>query len=109
MNYFTFNINDFIKVKLTEHGKNVYEHSNDETIRKAMVDGKIIRYLLPPELKYDENGYTRFQFWQFMNIFGKEIWNGSEAILESNLILMDPNDVGQTILVEDEIKDVYFN
>ena len=43
-----------------------------------------------------------------MNIFGKEIWNGSEPIMESNLILMDPNKVGQTNLVEHENEDVYF-
>ena len=46
------NLNENVKVKLTDFGINVYR----------------IRYGIEP--KVDELGYTSFQLWQLMNIYG---------------------------------------
>ena len=62
------NLNAFIKVKLTEYGKDIYLHRVDEVNTYV---GKIV---CKPELpKVDENGYTEFQLWEFLNLYGS-IW-----------------------------------
>lgn len=81
------NINDFIKVKLTDHGKDIYEHHNDDLIKK--VEGDYIKEALKPiPLNYDDKGYTDFQLWNFMNIFGKHMFNGAEPVIENNNIII---------------------
>jgi hypothetical protein len=58
------NINDKVWVKLTEEGKQIYHdhwHKYDELFQR-------IGYETPP-LK-TVNGWTEFQMWDFMSIFG---------------------------------------
>lgn len=76
-----FNINDFIKVKLTDHGKDIYYHQYDEF--NKLYGGKIFKPRYP---EVDSEGYTRIQLWQFMNIFGPHLYNGCRAIIENNRI-----------------------
>ena len=81
-----FNINDFIKVKLTSFGKDVYYHQYDDWNKKY----NLVVPITPMELKVDEDGFTEFQLWDFMNIFGKYFFNGSvEQIMERNNIYFD--------------------
>ena len=62
------NLNESIKVKLTDWGKEIYYHQYDEI-------NKIIgRELCKPKLpKEDENGYTEFLLWEFISLYGKYI------------------------------------
>ncbi len=74
--YQDFNINDYVKVKLTEKGKYIYYHQFDdinERIRK--IGGNLLN---PIELKYDDEGYVELQMWHFMEIFGKHLCNGCD-------------------------------
>lgn len=80
------NINDFIKVKLTDHGKDIYEHHNDHLIETVKNDC-IKEILKPIPLSYNDEGYTYFQLWDFMNIFGKHMFNGAEPVIENNSII----------------------
>lgn len=64
------NLNDFIKVKLNDRGKDVYRHS-----------------LFGQDPKVDENGYTEFQLWVFMNIYGAYIGMTDPPILETMNVL----------------------
>ena len=64
------NLNDFIKVKLNDLGKDVYRHS-----------------LFGQDPKVDENGYTEFQLWVFMNIYGAYIGMTDPPILETMNVL----------------------
>lgn len=80
------NINDFIKVKLTDHGKDIYEHSNDSLMAKPEYE-KIKKWLEPIPLEYDDEGYVQFQLWKFMEIFGEHMWNGAPQIIENNSII----------------------
>ena len=62
------NINDFIKVKLTDLGKDIFYHKFDEV--NAQYGREILRPRYPKE---DENGYTEFQLWDFMQLYGSHI------------------------------------
>ena len=59
------NLNDGIKVKLTEHGKDIYYHQYDQ-INTAF--GREV--CKPGYPKVDEDGYTTFQLWCFMELYG---------------------------------------
>ncbi len=82
-----FNINDFVKVKLTDYGKHVYEHHLDD------LNLRMGCHLTPYPLQYDENGYCDFQLWHFMNIFGDHIFNGAPVVIEDNNIYMGEKDL----------------
>ncbi len=62
------NLNEPIKVKLTDRGKEIYYHQYDRTNQIA---GREI--CKPSFTKEDENGYTKFQLWRFMKLYGMHI------------------------------------
>ena len=74
------NLNDFIKVTLTDYGKEIYYHRNDEVYEFIKRHGGTpIKPCFP---KVDEEGKTKFQLWQFMEIYGKHI-----GLAKPNVIL----------------------
>lgn len=77
------NVNDKIKVKLTEYGKSILEHEvvNTMTMLKNL---RFDDYFPYPE---DENGYTEFQLWNFMRLFGSYFHIGCPLIIERNEII----------------------
>jgi hypothetical protein len=60
------NLNEPIKVKLTDWGKEIYYHQYDRT--NQIAGREICKPKLPKE---DENGYTEFQLWCFMELYGE--------------------------------------
>lgn len=68
MNEVKINLNEIIKVKLTDLGKDIYYHQFDELNRRH---GKVV--IEPFFPKEDVEGYTEFQLWDFMEIYGKHI------------------------------------
>lgn len=71
------NINDFIKVKLTDLGKDIFYHRIDE------VNEKYGREVLKPRYpKEDENGYTEFQLWDFMSLYGSYMGVGCPNVID---------------------------
>ena len=62
------NLNESIKVKLTDWGKEIYYHQYD---RMNQIAGREI--CKPKFPKEDENGYTEFQLWCFMELYGEHI------------------------------------
>lgn len=84
---YKFNINDFVKVKLTERGKEIYKHRYDEMF-------EVFPHLKetlgnPPELKIDKDGYSEFQLHDFMHCFGPYIFNGAPLVIENNEIYFE--------------------
>lgn len=80
------NINDKIKVKLTEHGRSIMEKDVTDTL------GRLKGFNISDYSPYhtDDKGYTEFQLWNFMRIFGPHFWNGCPQILENNEIIFIP-------------------
>ena len=73
------NLNEFIKVKLTGLGKDIYSHRyNGE--------------LFP---KIDENGYTRFQLWDFIQLYGEHIGMAFPNVIEPIEIIYEAEAKGE--------------
>ena len=62
------NLNEPIKVKLTDWGKEIYYHQYDRT--NQIAGREICKPKFPKE---DENGYTVFQLWCFMELYGEHM------------------------------------
>ena len=60
------NLNDTIKVKLTDLGKDIFYHQFDDVNHY----GANITPRMPKE---DDDGYTQFQLWYFINLYGEHI------------------------------------
>ena len=73
MTFAKSNLNDYIKVKLTEYGKKIYR------------DSFVSLGLPEPRINVDEEGYTRFQMHVFINTFGEYIHMGHELPCETTV------------------------
>ena len=62
------NLNEPIKVKLTDWGKEIYYRQYDRT--NQIAGREICKPRFPRE---DENGYTEFQLWGFIELYGTHI------------------------------------
>lgn len=62
------NLNEPVKVKLTDWGKEIFYHQYDMINKVA---GKEV--CKPRYPKEDENGYTEFQLWCFMELYGEHM------------------------------------
>ena len=71
------NINESVKVKLTDYGKDVYYHQYDELNRR--VGREICKPSFP---KVDEEGYTSFQLWYFIELYGNYIGMGKKNVIQ---------------------------
>jgi hypothetical protein len=72
--YRKFNLNGYVRVKLNQHGKQLY---SDYWSPYA--------WLKEPEI--DDEGYTQFQMWQLMNIFGTHLYNGCKTPFETTILI----------------------
>ena len=71
------NLNEPIKVKLTDWGKEIYYHQYDRT--NQIAGREICKPKFPKE---DENGYTEFQLWCFMELYGEYIGMALPNVIE---------------------------
>lgn len=71
------NLNEWVKVKLTDLGKEIYYHQYDN-INKAY--GR--EMLKSSFLSEDEDGYTRFQLWKFIQLYGSHIGMGAPNVID---------------------------
>lgn len=71
------NLNDTIYVKLTDYGKDIYYHLYDEL--NNYIGREIIKPHFPEE---DEYGYSKFQLWNFMKIYGPYIDITGKNVIE---------------------------
>ena len=75
-NYMRINLNDPVKVKLTDYGISIYYHRFDVINYKA---GRTV--CEPSYPKVDKDGYTEFQLWDFMNIYGSYMKMGEPNVI----------------------------
>lgn len=81
------NLNEYIMVKLNDKGKDIYYHQYDEVNENIKRHGG--KPIIPKMPKVDEEGYTRFQMWQFMNLYGEYMTIGFDTVLETMDIIID--------------------
>ena len=75
------NINEEIKVKLTDEGKIVYakwDHKHDDVIHKDNL-------MYNSHLKNDD--FWEFHLWELMQIFGEEMRMGNKSMFVKNEII----------------------
>ena len=73
----SININDDVKVKLTDSGRDVLAM---QQLRRQQ----------------DADGYIKFQLWELMNVFGSYVYNGCSIPFTFNRILLAPFDSAMT-------------
>lgn len=66
-----FNINDEVWLKLTDKGREIH---------RAAVPPDLLKFV-----ETDANGWTRFQLWEAMRIFGKHLCNGCSLAFETTI------------------------
>ena len=74
-----FHVGGLVKVKLTTYGKYIYFHMNDGLV--GIVNG--VKQEMPP---VDSEGFTTFELWYFMRVFGPHLVKGGESVICDNLI-----------------------
>lgn len=70
------NLNGYIKVRLTDEGKDIYYHQYDHINEIAGQEA-----IKPSYPEVDEDGYTRFQLWRFMALYGEHIKVGKPNVI----------------------------
>ena len=80
--YLKFNINRYIKVKLNDKGKDIYYHKNDWLNNYT---GKEV--IKPNYPDVDNEGYTKFQAWEFMEIYGSHLRIGFDVPFECDILI----------------------
>lgn len=84
------NLNDIVKVKLTPHGADIYYNRLSGLNVLLKREGiKPIENRLP---EVDKNGYTKFQLWDFINIYGKYIGLTKENVITDLCLYIDEKD-----------------
>lgn len=68
-----FNINDYVRVKLTERGFEILKKDAEEFRR--LYPTALLGAYVPP--KVDAEGYSKFQLWHLMKEFGPHITMGT--------------------------------
>ena len=84
--YKTFNINECIKVKLTQKGKLIYLEHQIEIQKRFNRDG--IKIDVPLNVEVDNEGFSSFQLWRFMEIFGSHMYCGAEPVIEGPILYL---------------------
>ena len=73
-----FNVNEYVRVRLTEVGRKVYE----DHFRSLKVK--------PLPLRTDDKGWTEFQMWEMCHYFGACMYNGSVSPIETEIQIKFP-------------------
>lgn len=77
-----FNMNEHVKVKLTERGREILKQRHKEIFK-----GRDIKYTPPVE---DEDGWSEWQLWCLLEEFGRELCCGISGPFETGIkILME--------------------
>lgn len=94
------NMNDIVLVKLTDHGKDIYYHRFD-WLRERYPKLKM-SYEYP---NVDANGFTKFQLWNFMSIYGHYLSLGQPNVVEDISFYINP-DILDDVEVPDKEKEI---
>ena len=71
------NLNETIKVKLTPYGAEIYYKQFDE------LNKKYGREIFNPQMpRIDKDGYTEFQLWHFIELYGQHIGMYNPNVIE---------------------------
>lgn len=78
-----FNVNSFIRVRLTDKGVEILRRRH-QTLWE-MVYAHSSREIPPFRLDTDDEGWTRFQMWDFIQVFGPVTGMGVQESYSTNI------------------------
>lgn len=79
----TFNINDYVRVRLTPVGRRIHQEYWEKIYIRPYAPYE------PPE--EDEQGWSKWQLWELAHIFGASLYNGGKVPFETTIKLEDKN------------------
>ena len=85
MDKIIINLNDNVRFKLTDLGREIYYHQCDDLIAK----GVKIRPEYPEE---DADGYASMQLWDFVELYGPHIGMAKQNVIEPLNLIVDVPD-----------------
>ena len=85
------NLNDQVKFKLTDRGKDIYFHQYDELNEylKQKIGVKPFGQKMP---EVDDDEYTKMQLWSFIEMFGKHIGIAKPNVIEPLNLYFETNE-----------------
>ena len=84
------NLNERVKVKLTPLGAEIYYHQCDDVNKKIKENGGTELEPIMPQI--DKDGYTEFQLWHFIELYGQHIGICKPNVIEPLDIVYCGND-----------------
>lgn len=72
------NVNDHVKVKLTDHGRQILQDLHDHMYRNSLGAPPYV----PPE---EKEGWSTWQIWDLMSTFGPHIMMGRPVPFETTI------------------------
>lgn len=85
------NLNSTVKVKLNDRGKDIYYHRFDDLNRLFKSRGA--KPLDPRYPVVDEDGFSEFQLWSFMHLYGEYMMVGAPTVTKDLNIYIDDEDI----------------
>lgn len=85
MKFTPFNINNYVKVRVTDHGQKCLRQEYDELVK--FCHGKFPYSFEETLKKEDDDGYQKWQLHDLMRTFGKHISMGLEIPIELEILI----------------------
>ena len=85
------NLNSPVRVKLTDYGERIYFHRLDECNKFIEKNGGTP--LAPSYPEKDDNGFTEFLLWKFIELYGPYIRMGGKIVIDPLDIYVDDYDL----------------
>ena len=85
------NLNDQVKFKLTDRGKDIYFHQYDD-LNEYLKQKKGKKHFSQQMPKVDNDGYTKMQLWAFMELYGNHIGITKPNVIEPLNLYFEPSD-----------------
>lgn len=85
------NLNSIVKVKLNDRGKDIYYHRFNDINR--FIKSRGAKPLDPGYPVVDEDGFSEFQLWNFIHIYGEYMMIGAPNITKDLNIYINDEDL----------------
>lgn len=87
------NLNQFVRVKFTDLGKDIYYHQFDVLIEAMKARG--VSPISPSYPPVDKDGFSTMQLWCFIELYGPHIGMCKPNVIEDLYIYIDERDLDE--------------
>jgi repressor LexA len=83
----TFNINDYVKVRLTDVGRQLHRKNWEDIIPETPLKIEFLNKYQPPS--EDNNGWSEWQMWDLMSEFGRYMYLNCNPPFETEIEIVE--------------------